>query len=562
MPVAEDRGSVWVDRGSRGGASRALRVAFLAPPLLAVLILLISVSTPAGPSASGTVAPSFDGARAATFARRFSQLVPDRSPGSATAGQAADDIASALSENSGEAVHRSTFTAPGPTGEDVTMQNVWVVEPGASKEAIVILAHRDNIAPGPGLDDNASGTSALVELARSLSGVERARALVLASTDGGTVGQAGAKQLLPDLIASGLRPVVVVALDSIGSPDGELPIRFAGTGGVRTPDSLLRGLEEALGSQPEAGEAGPENPILQVLDLIAPVTPQGAQAPFLGAGVASIQLGDGNGGVGLAAIGEQRFGGVGAAVGSLLVRLDAEPRPAPPSGVYIAVSGRVLPGRAIALLALALLVGPLFAAGSALLTGRPSRVGWGSALLVAAIGALPGIATVLIARSAELAGGITTLPGSGRPRADNLTIVLVIGSALLAVIIAAYLLKRRFRTPMPLVAAPITGLGAAALLLAGSPASVLIAVPALWLWTLVPRPEDTIARLAWGLGPVLGMGLVFFILRGADVATLVGAAGVGALPAGLVVGASALAGAGVVGVVGVVGTIERWSPTR
>ena len=115
---------------------------------------------------------------------------------------------------------------------------------------------------------------------------------------------------------------------------------------------------------------------------------------------------------------------------------------------------------------------------------------------------------------------------------------------------------------MPLVAAPITGLGAAALLLAGSPASVLIAVPALWLWTLVPRPEDTIARLAWGLGPVLGMGLVFFILRGADVATLVGAAGVGALPAGLVVGASALAGAGVVGVVGVVGTIERWSPTR
>ena len=93
MPVAEDRGSVRVDRGSRGGASRALRVAFLAPPLLAVLILLISVSTPAGPSASGTVAPSFDGARAATFARRFSQLVPDRSPGSATAGQAADDIA-------------------------------------------------------------------------------------------------------------------------------------------------------------------------------------------------------------------------------------------------------------------------------------------------------------------------------------------------------------------------------------------------------------------------------------------------------------------------------------
>jgi hypothetical protein len=48
--------------------------------------------------------------------------------------------------------------------------------------------------------------------------------------------------------------------------------------------------------------------------------------------VAAIQLGDGDGGVGVAAIDEVRFGAIGAAIATLLVRLDAEPRPAPPSG--------------------------------------------------------------------------------------------------------------------------------------------------------------------------------------------------------------------------------------
>ena len=64
------------------------------------------------------------------------------------------------------------------------------------------VANRDDVAPGPGLDDNASGTAALVELTRDLAGVERARALVLASTDGGTVGQAGNERLLAALRAA------------------------------------------------------------------------------------------------------------------------------------------------------------------------------------------------------------------------------------------------------------------------------------------------------------------------------------------------------------------------
>ncbi|MFM9124953.1 MAG: M28 family peptidase [Actinomycetota bacterium] len=510
---------------------------------------LVSVRTPVGPSASLVVVPSFDGPRAAEFARRLAQLVPDRSPGSATAGQAADDVAGALGEISGETVRRATFTAPGPDGADVAMENVWVVEPGASAEAVVVVANRDDVAPGPGLDDNASGTAAVVELARDLAGVDRSRALVIASTDGGTVGQAGNERLLRDLRADGLRPIAVVSLRSIGGPTGTLPVRFAGTGGVRTPDVLLRGLQESLAEQqPVAGAVAPQSPVLQVLDLIAPVAPSGAQVPYLDAGIAAIQLGDGTGGVGLAPLDEARLGAVGAAIAQLLVRLDAEPRPAPPTGAYVAVSGRIIPGRAIGLLAIALLIGPLVAAGRILLAGgRPSRGGWGAALAVALVGAVPGVAAVLVARLVDLTGGVATAPGSGWPRADLGGVVAVVAVALALTLAAAWLLARRVSAPPPLIGAIAVGLVAALLLLAGSPASVLVAVPALWVWSLVPRPGERLGRLAWSLGPVLAMGLLIFLLRGADPATLIGAAATGALPPALVVGGSVLIGAGAVG---------------
>ncbi len=546
--MVDQIGTVHAVRGARERAGRALRIAFIVPPLLALVVLLVSVRTPVGPSAALTVAPSFDGPRAAAYARRLAELSPDRSPGTLTAKQAADHVAGSLGEASGETVHRAQFTAPGAAGSDVTMENLWVVEQGASSEAIVVVANRDDVSPGPGLNDNGTGTAALVELAKDLAGVERSRSLVIASTDGGTVGQAGNIQLLRDLRNEGIRPVAVVSLNAIGAADQTLPIRFAGTGGVRTPALLLKGLEEAFAGQPGAGFAAPESPVLQILDLIAPVTPAGAQVPFLDAGVAAIQLGDGDGGVGVAAIDERRLGAVGASIGTLLVRLDAEPRPSPPSGAYIAVSGRVIPGQAIALLAIALLVGPLFVAVRRLMVGRPSRTGWAAALMMAAVGTFPGIATVLIARATQLAGAIDTPPGSEWPRAGTLAVVLVLAAASLAVLAAGYLVIRRLQAPMPLVASLIIGLTGAVLLLAGSAAAVLIAVPALWLWTLMPRPEQVVSRVAWSFGPVAAMGLLIFLLRGADLASLIGAVGTGALPAALVVGSSVLVGAGVVGV--------------
>ena len=64
----------------------------------------------------------------------------------------------------------------------------------------MITAHRDNSGEGPSANDNASGTGALIELARSYASVggttlaqaQPAHTLVFVSTDGGAFGALGA----------------------------------------------------------------------------------------------------------------------------------------------------------------------------------------------------------------------------------------------------------------------------------------------------------------------------------------------------------------------------------
>lgn len=521
-----------------------MRLAFLAPPLLAFLVVLISVQTPQGLSRTPQSPPTFNGDRAAGFARDLARELPDRAPGAPTARIAADDVQVALQEATGVIPQRGTFEAPGPDGTPVEMENLWLELPGETKEAIIILAHRDDIAPGPGLDDNASGTAALIELARGAVGIQRARTLVVASVDGGTVGQSGARALIDQVRKAGLTPVAAIALDAIGGPPGVLPIRFAGEGGIRSPERLLRGLQVAVDDVQQAGPAETASPVLQFLDLIAPSAPTGAQAPFLEEGIAAIQLGDGDGGIGVAAIDEGRLDAVGAAVSTLLVRLDAEPRTAIPAGTYVAISGRVIPGSAIALFALSFLVGPALAVLVAIAARRPRRAELGDATLVVAIGALPGIALVLAARGVDLAGGIDVPPGAPWPEAGALGTVLAILVAFVVLAGAVAVAFRRGAPVVPAVVVPVFALLAAVLLAIGSPASVLLAVPAIWVWTLIPPPTALVPRLVWAIAPVVIPALFAFVLRGADLAVLVGAAGTGALPAPLVVGTSGLLGVG------------------
>ena len=63
------------------------------------------------------------------------------------------------------------------------------------------MAHRDDLAPGAGADDNASGTAALIELARTYAPaagkakLQLPTTLLFLSTDGGFDGGLGATEL-------------------------------------------------------------------------------------------------------------------------------------------------------------------------------------------------------------------------------------------------------------------------------------------------------------------------------------------------------------------------------
>src|SRR5438105_12989452 len=115
---------------------------------------------------------------------------------------------------------------------------------GKSPQSIVVMAHRDDTGVGPGANENASGTAALIELARlygtpaggGTRAVSPAHTLVFLSTDGGAAGGIGAAHFVRtwpfrrqvvavinlDAIGGHGRPRLVLAGDTARSPAGAL----------------------------------------------------------------------------------------------------------------------------------------------------------------------------------------------------------------------------------------------------------------------------------------------------------------------------------------------------
>src|SRR6266516_2650862 len=95
--------------------------------------------------------------------------------------------------------HVDRFEATIPGRGRVRLENLSTVAPGSSPDTIVVMAHRDNTGTSPGANDNASGTAALIELARGYASVGDGRRVTPAhrilflSTDGGAFGGLGAE---------------------------------------------------------------------------------------------------------------------------------------------------------------------------------------------------------------------------------------------------------------------------------------------------------------------------------------------------------------------------------
>ena len=185
------------------------------------------------------------------------------------------------------------FRASIPGRGRVDLQNIVAVVRGDSQRAIVITAHRDNNGEGRGANDNASGTAALIELARAYAPVagttlqaRPSHTLVFVSTDGGAFGALGAARFAEhspyrsdalavvslDAIAGVDSPRLVIEGDTARSPAASL---------VRT--AAVRVLEQA-GTEP-ARSSG----LRQLLDLGFPFT-FGEQGPFVARGVPALTL--------------------------------------------------------------------------------------------------------------------------------------------------------------------------------------------------------------------------------------------------------------------------------
>ena len=235
--------------------ARLVRVSSLivVPALLALLFSVSATGTLPRPP----LEPLFDQDTAASLVNELTSQFPSRIPGT----QGDVDAALWFSQSIaafGLEVDEDVWSEDIPELGRVELHNVVAVIPGRSDTAVVLVAHRDNAGVTRPYGDNASGTAALIELARGFAPRGAAetprpqRTLVLVSTDGGAYGGAGAARfaeqspyadaafaaIVLDGIAGGGHPRVAIAGDRPRSPAPAL---------VRT---ALTRVEEQTGTEP------------------------------------------------------------------------------------------------------------------------------------------------------------------------------------------------------------------------------------------------------------------------------------------------------------------------
>jgi peptidase M28-like protein len=521
--------------------ARLVRVGFVVV-VPALLALLFSIST-TGTLPRSSLEPLFDGENAATLARTLSVEYPSRVPGSEGARQAARwyaETVRALGLTTEEDVWSEDLADLGT----VELRNVVTVVPGRSEETIVLVAHRDNAGTGQPLGDNASGTAALIELARGFAPQEFGpdplpnRTLVLVSTDAGAYGGAGAERFASTSPLA-RAAIAAVVLDGVGG-SGQPHLAIAGDEPVSPARALVRTaavrVEEQVGSMPSLPSLG-----TQLVDLGIPFA-AGEQGRFLGHDIAAVTLTteQTNGsevpvGDAASAVGGRRLGQLGRATEALLSSLDSSLGGAfrTPDSLFFA--DRAASGWTVRL-SLVLAVVP-FALGlvDLIVRGRRRRLPFRPALR--ALRARLGVALVgaLLVGIGALGGVFPT--GSSLPLppfTDSLDTPPIGGLILfLSLFAGAWLVARRrltrVRPAVPeerlaglAVALGATGLVAVVLALA-KPYALVFVLPSLYAWLWLPIDRRFWQRLVLYAVGLVGPVAALFVLGNELGISIVGA---------------------------------------
>ncbi len=560
-------------RRHRSGPERPINARLVRGTWLLVALPLLLAAFTIGrpvPLAGPTLPAAFDADIAASLARELTRDYPDRAPGSPGSLGAAQWFEKQMALYGFETT-TDAFAAHVPGQGRVQLRNLVAVAPGPSQSAIVFLAHRDNTGESGGANDNASGTAALIELARAyapITGTSGARArpahtLVFVSTDGGAYGAIGAARFA-ERSPYGAETISVVSLDGIAGLGGPRLLIAGDTRRSPTP-ALVRTAAVRLLEQ--TGDE-PARPGLfdQLVDLGFPLT-FGEQGPFVARGIPAVTIATGPQQP-LAPFAEdtldvERLAETGRAAQNLLGSLDGGLELSSGTASYVYLGRRLVRGWAIEL---ALIAGVVpFAIGAVDLFARlrrrriplgdaarslRRRLGfWAYGALLLFLGGLAGIFPNAEARP---------LPPNVPAATDPPTIgVVLLAIAFLAgwLVSRERLLPRRPARPGEELAGfsvALLGLGVLALLvIATNPFALVFLLPSLYAWLWLPQARTTPARVALLLlgfaAPALmlsafadryalGYGAVWYLL------SLVGVGYVPWLTFGLVLGWCAIAG--------------------
>lgn len=504
--------------------TRLVRVAAIvvAPALLAVLFSISATGTLPRPPLD----PVFDGENAAALGAELSLEHPARVPGTPEADDAALWYAESLAAL-GLAAEEDVWEADLPDLGSVQLRNFVTVVPGQSPEAIVVLAHRDNAGVGRESGDNASGTAALVELARGYAPRETAstpmprRTLVFVSTDAGAYGGAGTRRFA-ETSPHAESAIAAIVLDGIGGR-GRARLAIAGDG-ASSPSRVLVATSSARISEELRSEPALPSSAAQLVGLGIPFA-AGEQGALLGSEIAAVTItveepgdpevpaGDSAGGS-APPIAIERFTRLGRAADALIGSIDATARESFQTHDSLFLGDRAASGWTIRLTLVAAVVPfvlgvldllirarriavPLRAAARAL---RTRMLFWLYAGIVVWLGGVAGVLPT---------GDALPLP----PYADLVEDTPVAGLALLALLVMVGWLVHRRRIAPPFDTSPeerlaghtaaLVGLAAVAVVVAlVQPYMLVFVLPSLYAWLLLPlaaRPRARVSAFLAGL---------------------------------------------------------------
>jgi hypothetical protein len=420
-------------------------------------------------------------------------------------------------------VAQDRWTAKVPGLGRTQLTNIWAVAAGQSNDAIVLLAHRDDTGAGPGANDNASGTAALIELARGFAQpstangprVRSAHTLVFLSTDGGAYGGVGAERFVSHL------PFHVVATIDLDAIAGKGRARVVITGnGPRSPAAAL--VETAAKRILEQTGATVRRTAFfdQLVDLGFPYTLY-EQGPFVAHGIPAVTITTAGERPPSAfqdrTVSETRLLQLGRATQQLLGSLDQGLELAQGTTSYVWAGDRIVRGWAIELLLAALLLPFVVAAVDLFAHCRRRRIPLLPALRSLRsrlwFWAFVGLAFYAFAALGAWPSGVALPVDPALPAAGDWPMLALVAFGLLVaagwIVVRHRLVPRRAVTQEERLAgetAALLGLSVVALLvLATNPFALLFALPALHAWLWLPQVRSGSPPARW---IVFALGLV------------------------------------------------------